>query len=735
MKNSKMWRAVRRLVQPARNGFSTQMKAFAILLTLCSAFPWPGLAQEDCAESVVARIRVDPGHPWRPPFGLERVGKPLTVNIELKSEKRPEREYSVVSYLDGKEVGRHALTEINSMRRNGSTYVETVDFNPFPSEVVLLAKCRYQGEAVEVTRLKVEPPPFEAEAVARPQEWINPVDLGTIFVPHDWLLLRSGQKGLVQVAALSRAQDLSAAQASVWFESAPKEKASANLKLTKGVRAQVELATAPVMATKESDVLHVVITDAAGKESWHKKIPTMIVAKPPQLPLFGATELKLRYDMPISVRDLKTGELSTMPYAEGWDPKLNDVVVTFPTGARFVFWRGSSYVPFWAGKYNTGLSYEWAETTPPPDGFVDSVEPLMDKELRYGRVQIVESTPARVHVRWSYQSCDFTYKVWGDSAVEDFYLYPDGYGTRVLTLQSTPGVNYELSEFIILTPAKAYPFDVLPRQQVDAIFLDGEKKELSFPYIEGPKGRNYTWPEELKEKVRATPIIYRVRISKQEEAAGIFFNPHDQHLPPHIFAPFFDRGYMVTRNYWGSHWPLARGKSTGWTIDDRVDYSPSHNSVMSWGMTSRPAPVSAATVDTLDTLGRSKPMLVQRWVWLMGMSSDSDGRLLQWARSFSRPPALEVKGARLEAHSYVAERRAIRLIAEDKSVAITIKPTVRCVNPVFEVLAAPGDLVSVTLAGRPLRPGEYAWDGQTLWLQADVDQPEQLRLEFSRKSR
>ena len=114
------------------------------------------------------------------------------------------------------------------------------------------------------------------------------------------------------------------------------------------------------------------------------------------------------------------------------------MVVSLPNGSRFVFWRGSCYIPFWAGRYNTGLCYEWAETSPPADGFTDCVEPLMDKELRYGRVRIVESTPARVHVRWSYQSCDFNYKVWGDSAVEDYYFYPDGFGTRVLTLQSEP---------------------------------------------------------------------------------------------------------------------------------------------------------------------------------------------------------------------------------------------------------------------------------------------------------
>ena len=120
------------------------------------------------------------------------------------------------------------------------------------------------------------------------------------------------------------------------------------------------------------------------------------------------------------------------------------------------------------------------KTKPPPDGFTDSVEPLMDKELRYGRVEIIESTSARVHVRWSYQSCDFNYKVWGDSAVEDFYFYPDGFGTRVLTLQSAPNSDYELSEFIILTPQDAYPLDVLPANLVEILFLDGEKREIDF---------------------------------------------------------------------------------------------------------------------------------------------------------------------------------------------------------------------------------------------------------------
>ncbi len=40
-------------------------------------------------------------------------------------------------------------------------------------------------------------------------------------------------------------------------------------------------------------------------------------------------------------------------------------------------------------------------------------------------MEILESTRARVRVRWSYQSTDLNYKVWGDQAVEEYTVYPD----------------------------------------------------------------------------------------------------------------------------------------------------------------------------------------------------------------------------------------------------------------------------------------------------------------------
>ena len=213
----------------------------------------------------------------------------------------------------------------------------------------------------------------------------------------------------------------------------------------------------------------------------------MLVQQPPRWPAFGAVATKLRYDAPISVC-ADDGTYSSTSFEQAWDPSLQDVVVALPNGSRFVFWRGSSYVPFWTGQHNTGLSYEWAETSPPADGFADCVEPLMDKELRYGRVTIVESTPARVHVRWSYQSCDFQYKVWGDSAVEDYYFYPDGFGTRVLTLQSEPSGRLRVERIHHPDTAGDVSVDVLPPNLVDVLFLDGQKRELDFPFLPAEQG-------------------------------------------------------------------------------------------------------------------------------------------------------------------------------------------------------------------------------------------------------
>src|SRR5439155_17028402 len=238
-----------------------------LLLCCLGLVGMPLLAQDDCAEQVAAQVRVDPGHPWRPPFGLDGVGRPLTALVEVTSDKPLVREYSLVAYLRKKEVGRYVLTEINSHRKDDTSYSERLTLDMYPDEIALFAQCRFQGKLTELTRVRIQPPAFEADASVRPERLINPVDLGMVLFPADWLLLGPGQTSIVDVAAISREGDLGGARATAWFESSPKERVSEAIPLISDRKAQVRLRL-PGASSVERDVLHVAISDAEGKELW-----------------------------------------------------------------------------------------------------------------------------------------------------------------------------------------------------------------------------------------------------------------------------------------------------------------------------------------------------------------------------------------------------------------------------------------------------------------------------------
>jgi hypothetical protein len=689
------------------------------------AFLWPmallispashALDQPPAPHPPAFQLRLDPGHPWRPPFGLDRVGRPLRVVVETTQPPRKGR-YSILLDYRGKEVGRH---DVHFPPK--PPYSAAIELGTFGDELRLILEESPGGKPVELVRQPIRPAAIEVESMALPDSVVNPIDLGAILVPTGWLILGPGQSGVLRIAVICRDRDEPGALLRAWFASAPDEVTTAAIPLRVGTVEKRRLALRRRLSFADRDTLHVSLTSAVGKELWHKTTPVMCVLDPPRWPPFGASLTRLRYDAPISVRDPKTGVFSSMKYEDGWDPELKDVVVSLPNGSRFVFWRGSSYIPFWAGRHNTGACYEWAEMLSRPAGAVDCVEPLMDKELRYGRVEIIASTPARVHVRWTYQSTDLHYNVWGDEAVEDYYFYPDGFGTRVLSLKTAPGAEYELSEFILLTPQGTYPFDVLPENLVDALPLDGKKAAFRFPFRPEKDGD--------PRKAYTTPAIYRLRLGKNDEPSAVYFNPGEVKPPAVVFGLFSDRGEIVTPCYWGSHWPLARGNATGSTIDDRVSLTPCHNSVMSW-VAARPESLSVTQHATVDALGRSRVMTTRRWAWLIGMSGADDGTLVSWARSYARPPSVEVRGARLAPDSYIPERRALRIQMQGPSAKIQLRPEPICVNPVFEVEGATKENLAIMRDGRRVADDEFAWDGKVLWLDATIGGPTVLELSF-----
>lgn len=637
-------------------------------------------------------------HPWRPPFGLDRVGRPTDVVVSAPG--------GLARFRDGREIGRDRV----------SPSIVPVDASA--AEVALFDDGR------EVARVAIDRPALEADATAKADATVNPVDLDAILPPSDWLLLGPGRSAVVEFAAFARDRDRPNARLAMWFASSPDRRKEVSAPLERGRRAVGRLELAAPATPADRDDLHVALLDGDGSTLWEKSIPTMLVRSVVDRPTFGAYETKLRYDAPISVRDPATGTFSSLDYEKAWRPELNDVVVRLPNGGRFVFWRGSSYIPFWAGRHNTGACYEWAEVMTRRPGAVDCVEPLMDKELRYGTVEIVESTAARVHARWTYQSTDLHYQVWGDQAVEDYYFYPDGFGTRVVNLKTTSDTEYELCELIVLTPQSTFPLDVLPENLVDAISLDGTKREYRSPIRS----------EAEKPQVGEPPAVYRLRLNRREEMAAVCFNPGDRAFPPVVFGPFEDQGVQVTPWYWGSHWPLARGNATGSKIDERVSASPCHNSVMSWAG-SRPEPIAEARRLTLDADGKAREMIVRRWAWLIGMSDADDAGLLRRARSYARPASLTPKGARIGFEGWSAERRAYVLEADGPTIEIAVNPEVPCVNPVFEIAGAPKSTPRVAIDGRERPTGSFAWDGRTLWLDAVLDRAATILVDFEDAAR
>ena len=130
--------------------------------------------------------------------------------------------------------------------------------------------------------------------------------------------------------------------------------------------------------------------------------------------------------------------------------------------------------------------------------------------------------------------------------------------------------------------------------------------------------------------------------------------------------------------------------------------------------------------DAIDTLGKRRPMQTAEYAWLIGMTDDSDERLLERARSYTHPPKITLTGGEYE--GWQADRRAHRISVTDSTLVIQISPQVTCVNPVFELVKADRELTEVSLDGHLLRPEEYAWDGQTLWLARDITAAATLRL-------
>ena len=89
--------------------------------------------------------------------------------------------------------------------------------------------------------------------------------------------------------------------------------------------------------------------------------------------------------------------------------KGHAVVVECEKPWRFVFWDKAQYVGCVDLGEGVWFTPEWCEVNSPND--LHCYEPIMDKQLRWSKIQLLESGPARARVRWTYALNDMRYRI------------------------------------------------------------------------------------------------------------------------------------------------------------------------------------------------------------------------------------------------------------------------------------------------------------------------------------
>lgn len=340
---------------------------------------------------------------------------------------------------------------------------------------------------------------------------------------------------------------------------------------------------------------------------------------------------------------------TTLKYNPAWDKlwKVSDhadVIVRFDEfDHRFVFWRGTSYIPCWATYDGAWYTNEFFERRGHLGGCSSMCEPMSDKQCRYSHARIIESTDARVVIHWRYSPVDLEYLQpyrdemtgWGDCVDEYYTIYPDSIGVRKATIRSGSPLKdwIEYQEGIVVNQPGTIPEDNMNYDAVSFANLKGESKTYEWTKDGGPSLRNP--PEE--------PCIQVINFKNPYKPFTVV-NPDGVRI-----KVYGGHGHGSYFNWW-NHWPVAQEKSdtTEATSADR----PSHSSLthIEWKQYSQ------------DGISRT-------WIMLNGMTNKPAGELAPLGKSWLYAPELKLKkdGAKFVSEGYDQTQRAWVLVCRKSS--------------------------------------------------------------------
>lgn len=174
-----------------------------------------------------------------------------------------------------------------------------------------------------------------------------------------------------------------------------------------------------------------------------------------------------------------------------------DIVVNLDNGQHLVFWRGSSYLPYWqthAGKW-------FIKEEIPRKGDGPSERP--DNVNTYSQVEIIESNPVRTIIHWRYVPVfDATYRIsrsdWTD---EYFTIYPDGLMIRTIRAGTETLAEWEDPNHLIVRELKLDSlgiYEIKPTEKIKPSLIL-QDKSADFYINEGYKESQYCHDLRLKQ--------------------------------------------------------------------------------------------------------------------------------------------------------------------------------------------------------------------------------------------
>ena len=402
-----------------------------------------------------------------------------------------------------------------------------------------------------------------------------------------------------------------------------------------------------------------------------------------------------------------------------------DVVVRFDDGGhRFVFWRGTSFIPCWVNDRGTWYTNEFVERrghhSPNTDG---CVEPMSDKQCRFSHVRVIESNDARVVVHWRYAPIDVQYEHpfqdpltgWSDWVDEYYTIYPDAVGVRKITAQSTqPYMWMEFQEAILINHPGSMPDETLDHEAVSLCNMDGESKTYLWTREEG--GPDFDGPEDCN--------IMKINLKGRLQTFAIAAPPTNGER---LITPYKGRNRRTAShfNHW-DHWPVSQVASDGRGAVSAA--RPSHSSLSHIGL---------ANPDSWSDYAGSETSRTK--IMMHGLTDKSVEDLVPLAKSWLSPPALKLSGSAYRSDGYDPTQMAYVLVSNSpgKAAALTCELAASAKSPVVNpalVIKGWGEsdaAVKVSAGDVEVRVGHNrTLDGTDLvvWIRTESSAPVQIAI-------